>query len=128
MHAPLPLDATLDLERRDDPVLVAHGYPLGSSYFDRYWLPLVGPSVTCLTRAVLNRSGERRTIRQLAESIGIVATQPTARTVQRAIHFGLLELRPGDRLAATSHVAPLTPKQIAKLPSWIAADLTSAAR
>lgn len=113
----LNLDAPLRLERLDDPMLVDFELPLTGPYFDRYWLPTVGPSVTCLARSILAHAGEDLSLRQIGQSVGLTG-EHLPRTIHRAMHFGLIRLG-GSRIAALGYVAPLKPGQMARLPEWL---------
>ncbi len=84
-----------------DPTIERLGYDARSSYVERYWLPMLGPSTTWLVRhlaAGLERSPEGYDcdLHDVATSLGIGNRHgrhsPFARALDRAGRFGLLRL------------------------------------
>lgn len=117
-HPPVDLDRTRVIECHTDPVLAPYELTVTGPYFERFWLPLVGPSVAALLRFVASHDGDTLTLRQVGEALGLGAEHIT-RCVERSQRFAMIELT-SSRLLGLSFVAPLTARQIAKLPLWLA--------
>lgn len=121
MHQPaqrLDLEQPRDLERFDDPLVVAHGHLVGSPYFHRYWLPTIGPSTACLVLTILEHAGTARSFAELGVAIGVRSSDVVRRTVHRAIGFELIRVT-DDAIVAAGHVGPLPQHQLKRLPSWL---------
>jgi hypothetical protein len=109
-----------------DPVIERLGYDTRSSYVERYWLPILGPSTTWLVRhlaAGLENSPEGFgcELPAVAVSLGIGNRHgkhsPFARALDRAARFGLLEIAgPGDVIRVRRTVPPLSFRQLRGLP------------
>jgi hypothetical protein len=119
-HPPVDLDRTRVLECHTDPVLAPYELTVTGVYFERFWLPLVGPSVTALLRHIAGHHDEAATLRQVGEALGLGAEHIT-RCVERSQRFAMIELT-SSRLLGLRFVAPLTARQVAKLPRWLAAQ------
>lgn len=114
------LDHPRQLELSVDPLLEALGHEMGGPYFARFWVPLVGPSVAVLCTFTAARAGESMTLRRLGQSIGL-GRDLTERTRKRAEVLRLLDVR-SDAIAVVGFVAPLTERQVQRLPTWLAEE------
>ena len=111
-----------------NPVVEALGHHPTSDYFERYWLPTIGPSATWLYRnlaAGLERHPEGYPVHlpTLAQEIGLgAATGRNAaltRTLVRLVDFQLAEVLEGQ-LAVRPMIPPLSRRQAARLPEHLA--------
>jgi hypothetical protein len=116
-HPPVDLDRPRVLEGHTDPVLAPYELTVTGVYFERFWLPLVGPSVAALLRYIASHDDETLTLRQVGESLGLGA-EHAKRCIERAQRFAMVELT-SSRLRGLRFVAPLTARQVAKLPDWL---------
>jgi len=108
-----------------DPFLAQRGYDPRSAYVERFWLGVLGPSVTWLLRR-LNRGldehpdGFRINLADTAKALGLGEgtgrNSMVVRTVERMCQFGAAQLHAHDRLAVRQHVAPLNARQLQRLP------------
>ncbi|MFN3216393.1 MAG: hypothetical protein ACE367_07865 [Acidimicrobiales bacterium] len=109
-----------------DPTIERLGYDTRSSYVERYWLPILGPSTTWLVRHLAagldrNPEGYGCELPGVATSLGIGNRHgrhsPFARALERAARFRLLELAavPGV-IRVRRSVPPLTNGQLRGLP------------
>jgi len=117
----LDLDATVAIEAYTDPVLAPYGLTVHGAYVDQFWLPLVGPSCVVLTRYIDSHHGDSITLARLGQALGLPNPRMLARTLERAERFGLVTRTP-SLLRGRRYVAPLTPRQVAKLPGWLAEE------
>ncbi|MBA2496885.1 MAG: hypothetical protein H0V33_07295 [Acidimicrobiia bacterium] len=109
-----------------DPVLDELGHDPRSSYCERFWLPLLGPSATLLARRLAEEleaapDGFDLPLADGARSLGLGVKGgrhgPFVRTVGRLVAFRLAHLDPRDGVLLTRRkLAPLTRVQIEKLP------------
>ncbi len=107
-----------------DEVIDRHGHDLRSSYVERFWLPVVGPSVVLFLRrmaADLEHAPDGIEI-QTAEfalelGLGVKGGRhgPLWRAIERACRFGAAS-RNGQTLAVRLNINPLSPRQIERLP------------
>ena len=76
---------------------LAHGWPIGSSFVEEFWLPVMGPSAIAVLRWIDRRADQfgRATTVELAElamAIGLGALtskhSPIVRTLDRLVRFG----------------------------------------
>jgi hypothetical protein len=142
MTSPIPLPPAVDPappapgERDDamthltvvawfDPFLAQHGYDPRSAYVERFWLGVLGPSATWLIRRLArglddHPDGFRINVADTAKALGlgegVGRNSMVVRTVERACQFGAAQLHARDRLAVRTHLAPLTARQLKRLP------------
>lgn len=110
-----------------DPVLAEHGHPLRSEYVERFWLPVLGPTVVLLLRRFavdLKRSpgGIDIPTAQLAAELGLGMKGgqhgPLWRAIERACRFGTAT-RNGQILSVRLRVTSLSPRQLERLPETL---------
>lgn len=123
---------TLTLVPWRDPVVDALGYPPGSTYVERFWLAILGPSTTWLVRhldARLATEPEGTTIEldataaALGLGVGRGRHSPLVRALHRCCQFGLARATVGAdaHLAVRRHLPPLTRHQVERLPPSVRA-------
>ncbi|HEY8525583.1 MAG TPA: hypothetical protein VIL48_11495 [Acidimicrobiales bacterium] len=115
-----------------DPVVDQAGYDPRSRYVERFWLGVLGPSVTWLLRYLVARleaepDGFDLDLNTCATAIGLGRLQgPNAafpRTVARACQFGAGRLLGGGTtLEVRRKLPPLTQRQVARLPEALRAE------
>ena len=99
---------TLDVVPWDDPVIDALGHPPRSTYVERFWLSILGPTATWLVRhldARLEAGGGAATVdlAATAEALGLGGgtgrNSPVVRSLARCHQFGIVRgsTRPGPR-------------------------------
>lgn len=128
---------TLRVTTLADPVLDRLGHDPRSTYVERFWLPILGPSCLLLLRrlaAELEQQPEGFTLTtaQWAREMGVGMkggrNGPLWRAVERGCRFGAAQ-RNGELLAVRRRLPPLTARQIDRLPAelqdahvqWVAA-------
>jgi hypothetical protein len=108
-----------------DPEIARRGHDPRSTYAERFWLPLVGPSTLLLLRRFargleLRPSGFRVSLPETALSLGLGAgtgrQAALSRTIDRACTFGLARRSGPDALLVRTHLPPLTRRQASRLP------------
>jgi hypothetical protein len=121
---------TLDIVPWRDPVFEATGHDPRSAYVERFWLGILGPSVTWLLRRFArgleeHPSGFRINLADTGRALGlgesISRNSTTQRTITRACQFGLAQRQGPDRLAVRTHVPELTRRQLSRLPESVQA-------
>jgi len=114
-----------------DPVIDALGYPPRSTYTERFWLSILGPSTTWLIRHVDARlesepEGFTLDLEATAAALGLGSARgrhsPLVRALHRCCQFGAARAAPDDTLAVRRHLPPLTRHQIDRLPPTVRAD------
>ena len=120
----------------DDPVIAALGHPAGSTYVERFWLPILGPSTTWLIRFLDDRlprpgasdadDGVEIDLDATAAALGLGAGRgrhsPLVRALHRCCQFGLARSVPDAHLAVRRHLPPLTRRQVDRLPAPVQAQ------
>lgn len=127
-----------------DEVLERFGHDARSEYVERFWLPILGPSATLLLRwsrvassAYRDRGvevGPSYPAAGIASELGLGAGPgphaPLARTIGRLERFGLASLLPVGHgpweLRVRTHLAPLTRRQVDRLPEYLRAAASAA--
>ncbi|KAA0235954.1 MAG: hypothetical protein EDR02_02015 [Actinobacteria bacterium] len=103
------------------------GFDLSDPYVEQCWSAVVGPSSTLLLRRLpvlwVARVPAEIGASELSRSLGLgVAAGERSRlmsTLQRLVHFGLARpVSDGAGLDVYHQVAPLSPRQLARLPQW----------
>lgn len=116
---------TLRITTLADPVLDRLGHDPRSTYVERYWLPILGPSCLLLLRrlaAELEQEPDGFTLAtaQWAREMGLGMkggkNGPLWRAIERACRFGAAQ-RNGELLAVRRRLPPLTARQVERLPS-----------
>lgn len=98
------------------------GFPLDAAYVEQVWSCFTGPSATLMLRRmpVLWSHGQPATV-QLSEfgrSLGLLRPTIAYRSVDRLARFGLARWLPSGDLAVATRVAPLSARQLDRVPSW----------
>lgn len=115
----------------EDPVIAALGYPAGSTYVERFWLPILGPSTSWLVRHLDDRlssepDGAVLDLDTTAAALGLGAGRgrhsPLVRALHRCCQFGLARAVPDAHLAVRRHLPPLTRHQVDRLPTSVQAQ------
>jgi hypothetical protein len=108
-----------------DPIIDDIGHDPRSTYVERFWLAVLGPSTTFLLRYLVDRleaapEGYELDLAQCATALGLGRLQNAGaafpRTVGRACQFGAARLPGGPVLEARRRLPPLTPRQLRRLP------------
>ena len=124
---PVPL---LQVRPWADPVIDNLGYDLRSSYVERFWLGILGPSTTLLLRRIAAGfddapDGFELDLADTAGALGLAArggrNSPFMRSLTRSTKFGLTRLH-RDQLDVRRRVPPLTLAQVARLPEGLQAQ------
>lgn len=107
-----------------DPVLDRLGHDPRSTYVERYWLPILGPSCLLLLRRLAAEleqqpDGFDLVTADWAGQLGVGMkggrNGPLWRAVERGCRFGAAQ-RNGERLAVRRRLPPLTSRQVERLP------------
>ena len=118
MPAPDLSAPTLAIETWEDPVIDALGYPPRSTYVERFWLSILGPSTTWLVRHIDARleegpQGFTLELGPTAEALGLGSGRgrhsPLVRALHRACQFGVARAGGGPTLAVRRHLPPAHP-------------------
>ncbi|MGA2530115.1 MAG: hypothetical protein ABSG36_13255 [Acidimicrobiales bacterium] len=113
------------LEPWSDPVIDEVGYDPRSTYVETFWLPVLGPSTTCLLRHFTIRlegspDGVELDVEDTARALGLGErlgqNSPFARTIKRCVDFDMAEYRGPKVLAARVHLPPLARRHLRRLP------------
>ncbi|HUY07577.1 MAG TPA: hypothetical protein VMU99_09990 [Acidimicrobiales bacterium] len=117
--------ASLRLEPYPDPVVESLGHDPRSTYVERFWLPVLGPSTTLLLRLFVDRlegspKGVDVDVAESARALGLGERRgrhgPFLRSVARAIDFDMVRyLRPGA-IGVRRSLPSLSSRNIARLP------------
>jgi hypothetical protein len=117
---------TLRIEAWPDPVIDDLGHDPRSSYVERFWLPVLGPSTVWFLRQLADGldsspGGFDLDLVETARSLGVGMRggkhSPMLRTVDRACRFGASRMIGTTGLAVRRRLAPLTRAQAERLPS-----------
>jgi hypothetical protein len=117
---------TLRIEAWPDPVIDDLGHDPRSSYVERFWLPVLGPSTVWFLRQLADGldsspDGFDLDLVETARSLGVGMRggkhSPMLRTVDRACRFGASRMIGTTGLAVRRRLAPLTRAQADRLPS-----------
>jgi hypothetical protein len=124
--APMFPIMTLRIEAWPDPVIDDLGHDPRSSYVERFWLPVLGPSTVWFLRQLADGldsspGGFDLDLVETARSLGVGMRggkhSPMLRTVDRACRFGASRMIGTTGLAVRRRLAPLTRAQAERLPS-----------
>lgn len=128
---PLPLDR-LTIRPWPDPVIDAVGHDPRSTYVERFWLGVLGPSTTWLLRRLATGleaapTGFELDLAEAARSLGLGATgksSPFARALSRCCQFELARIEEGDVLAVRRKLPPVNRRQLVRMPESVQAEHT----
>lgn len=122
---------TLRVVAWPDPVIDAMGHDPRSTYVERFWLTVLGPSTTWLVRHLAYRfesapDGFTIDLGDVASAIGLGHNEgrhsPLARSVYRCCQFGAARVAADGVLAVRRNLPPLTRRQIDRLPPPVRAQ------
>lgn len=111
-----------------DPVLDQLGHDARSTYVERFWLPILGPTTTLFMRRVAHEldshpEGFDLPVLDTASALGLGVSggrnTPFLRGMSRAAKFKLARLVGHDTLAVQAKLPPLTRVLIERLPAHI---------
>ena len=112
-----------------DPMLDNIGYDPRSSYVEHFWLPILGPSSIWLLRRArslleMNPTGITLSCAELGGSLGLGDTKGRSslltKTVQRCVDFEVAKMTHEGSIAFRRRLAPLSVRQLQRLPKSIA--------
>ncbi|MFN0091578.1 MAG: hypothetical protein ACKVWR_15120 [Acidimicrobiales bacterium] len=108
---------------------LAHGWPIGSSFVEEFWLPVMGPSCVAVLRWIDRRAdhlGRATTVdlAELALAIGLGAStskhSPIVRTLDRLVRFDAARIDTIDGaapvLSVFTHLLAVPARLVARLP------------
>jgi|GEM_PF-943523 len=108
-----------------DPDLAVAGFDPRSSYVERYWLGVLGPSVVFLLRRLTrgleeHPAGFQITLADTSRAIGlgggIGGQAPINRTIDRACMFTTMRRGSTNELQVRAHLPQLNHRQLSRLP------------
>ena len=108
-----------------DPVVDAVGHDPRSTYVERFYLGILGPSTTFFLRHLVERldaapDGYELTLTDCAAALGLGRLRSAGaafpRTVARSCQFGAARLAGPDVLEVRRRLPPLTVRQVRRLP------------
>lgn len=128
-HTALPADGLITLVSWPDALADVSGHAVRSTYVERYWLGILGPTATWLLRRLSDEvsaqpDGCTVDLRPLAQSLGLAfhagRHNPFTRGLDRCIMFGLVRHvgnHPHPTFAVRTHVPTLARRQLERLPA-----------
>ena len=129
MRATLPplSGDTLHVRPWPDPVIDAVGHDPRSTYVERFWLGVLGPSTTWLLRRMAtglesSPSGFDLPLADTARALGLGGEgkhSPFVRALSRCCQFELALPEGGDTLAVRRKLPPLNRRQLVRLPDAV---------
>ena len=117
-----------------DPIIETLGHDPRSRHIERYWLPVVGPTVLVLARLLAaelddNPTGCDLDIPTLAARLGIATPNPAMprlhAAMRRARHFGFLAWGAPDLILVRRALPPLPLRHHRRLPADLRAELAA---
>jgi hypothetical protein len=119
---PIP---SVAVEAWPDPVVDELGHDPRSTYVERFWLPVLGPSTVWFLRRVADGLDRRpegfdldlvETARSLGVGMRGGRNSPMLKTIDRSCRFGAARMHGTSSLAVRRRLAPLTRAQVERLP------------
>lgn len=119
---------TLSVEPWTDPVVDELGHDPRSTYVERFWLPVLGPSTVWLLRRLADGldehpEGFELDLAETARALGVGMrggrNSPMVKTIERTCRFGAARLYGSGGLAVRRRLAPLTRAQAERLPDQL---------
>lgn len=116
---------SLTVESWQDPVIDELGHDPRSTYVERFWLPVLGPSTIWFLRRLADQldvhpEGFELDLVETAQSLGVGMRggkhSPMLKTVERTCRFGAARMMGVTGLAVRRRLAPLTRAQSERLP------------
>lgn len=123
--------ATLTVRPWPDPVIDAVGHDLRSTYVERFWLPVLGPSCTLLLRQLAGRfeaepDGFDLDVADCARSLGLGAglgrQAPLGRAVTRCAQFGAVQRFGAAGVVVRRKLPTMARHQLVRLPERLQAE------
>jgi hypothetical protein len=117
---------TLTIRSWPDDIMDSMGFDPRSSYVEKFWLSVLGPSTTWLLRRLvagleLQPDGYQISLAETAQSLGLRdrggRSCPFVRAIGRTIKFELATPQGPEVLAVRRKVPPLSQRQVDRLPS-----------
>jgi hypothetical protein len=111
-----------------DPVVEGRGYPADSGFVEMFWLPVLGPSATCLFRRLNlfledSPGGITLELNELGRELGLGTSDsrhaPLPRAISRLVRFGLAKRSASGRLAVRRTAGALSQHLFNGLPTEI---------
>lgn len=124
-HELAPTAPEISIRPWTDPVVDQLGHDPRSTYVERFWLPVLGPSTVWLLRRMADGLDESpagfsldpvSTARALGVGSRGGARSPLMRSIQRSCRFGAAKLLGADALAVRRRLPPLNSAQVSRLP------------
>lgn len=102
-------------------------YPLGSSYVERYWTPVLGPSAIILARLCSSMTGVSVPLTELGQAIGVSKlgtsrNSPVVRALSRLTDFGAARVAAGEFQLASS-MPEIPDRLMTRLPEMFVQEL-----
>ncbi len=124
-----PVDS-LHIKAWPDPVIDRVGHDPRSSYVERFWLGILGPSTTWLLRRMASQleaepAGFDLPLADTARSLGLGGegrSSPFVRALSRCCQFQLAAPEDDGVLAVRRKLPPLNRRQLARLPEPVQAE------
>jgi hypothetical protein len=125
-HEPSSTTRTLRVISWRDPLVEAFGFDPRSSYVERLWLPVIGPTCTWLLRQLAGRLEQSDTgfvldLQSTALALGLGGRlkrdSPLARAVTRCVTFELARWQGAGTLAVRRLLPPLSRRHLLRLPT-----------
>jgi hypothetical protein len=122
---------SLDLVAWPDEVMDELGFRPHDSYCEKFWLPIVGPTVYLVGRRFviwLDESPDGLIVPLVPLSVAMGLGQrtgrssPLIRSLARMVAFGLAHVDSRDRFAVRRRWPPLTAARAHRLPGWLAQE------
>jgi hypothetical protein len=119
---------TIAIEPWPDPVIDELGHDPRSTYVERFWLPVLGPSTVWFLRRVADQLDQRpvgfdldlvATARSLGVGMRGGRNSPMFNTIERSCRFGAARRQGVASLAVRRRLAPLTRAQVERLPDGL---------
>ena len=114
---------------------VSHGWPIGSTFVEEFWLPILGPSSVALLRRFDRHADSYRratsiNLAEVAVSIGlgdsITKHSPIIRTLDRLVRFDAARWADRDdqvgELVIYTHLFAVPTRLLSQLPERLRAD------
>lgn len=117
---------TLAVSAWPDAVIDQVGHDPRSTYTERFWLPVLGPTTTFLLRHLADRleqspDGFDLPLGDTAHALGLGTkggrNSPFLRAIARAVKFNAVQHTTGSDIAVRRRLAPLTRQQVSRLPA-----------
>lgn len=121
---------SINIDMLHDPVVESYEFGVHGIYAEQFWLPVAGPTCMWLLRRLyqLRLDAQQPTVVDVEELAAMLGVGPgvgpnstIVRSFQRLNNFGLVQAH-GSTVLVRSHVAPLSPRRIERLPERLQRD------